>query len=461
MTAALGKALAKAGHQVGIVKPLFRGVRERFPQIRQVDWHFDLPLGDRRVNAELWSLESANRLTVYFINRPEYFDRGGLYNENGSDYWDNGERFIFFSKCIAHLARYLPWQPEIVHVHDWQTALVPLMIRHERDRAGWGNAPRTCLTIHNLAYQGVFPGAAYALTNLPPDYFNGQCCEAFGQLNCLKTGIATADVLTTVSPRYAREILTEEYGENLDGLLRRRQTELRGILNGVDYDEWRTERNPYLKAGYHARNLRGKAINKTALLKELGLPASPALPLFGSVTRLAGQKGLDILIPALHEMLHGPMQFVLLGSGERGYERALRQLKRRFPDQVGLRIGFDEGLSHRIEAGCDFYLMPSRFEPCGLNQMYSLRYGAVPVVRATGGLDDSVIDATQSSSDANGIKFYAYSASALVMGIRKCLALYRHPTLLRQYRRNGMTADFSWSKTAECYASVYGRTICR
>lgn len=457
MTGALGKALAQAGHQVGIVKPLFRGIKERFPQVRRVDWHFDLPLGDKRVDAELWQLEPTKGLTIYFIRKAAYFDRAGLYNENGSDYWDNGERFVFFSKCIAHLSRYLPWQPEMVHIHDWQTALVPLFIRHGREREGWGNAPRTCLTIHNLAYQGVFPGPAYALTNLPPDYFTGACCEAFGQLNCLKAGIACADVLTTVSPRYAREILTPEFGEGLDGMLRQRQAQLTGILNGVDYEDWRTKGNPHLPASYSAQNLRGKAIIKRELLKELHLPDAPALPLFGTVTRLAEQKGLDILLPALHEMLHSPMRFVLLGSGDRGFENALRQLHRKFPDRAAVRIGFDEGLSHRIEAACDFFLMPSRFEPCGLNQMYSLRYGAIPVVRATGGLDDSVIDASQSVTAANGIKFYKYAASALANGIRKALVLHQHPALLRQYRRNAMACDFSWGRTAKRYLEVYER----
>jgi len=455
MTGALGKSLARTGHQVGIVKPLFRGVRERFPQIRRVDWHFDLPLGGKRVGAELWALEPAERLTIYFIGKPGYFDRAGLYNENGADYWDNGERFIFFSKCIAHLARYLPWEPQVVHIHDWQAGLVPLLIRHERERAGWGNAPRTCMTIHNLAYQGVFPSSAYALTNLPPDYFHAACCEDYGRLNCLKAGIASADFITTVSPRYAREILTEAYGEGLDGLLRERQAQLRGILNGVDYDEWRTEANPHLVASYSARDLRGKAVNKRTLLKQLALPVPSHTPLFGSVTRLAEQKGLDILLPALHEMLHTSMQFVILGSGSDGYAHALRQLQRRFPSRVAVRFGFDEALSHWIEAASDFYLMPSRFEPCGLNQMYSLRYGTIPIVRATGGLDDSVVDATQGVQRATGIKFHDYTESALATGIRKALALYQAPALLQRYQRNAMAADFSWENTAARYAEVY------
>lgn len=455
MTGALGKALARLGHQVGIVKPLFRGVRERFPQIRRVDWRFDLPLGAKRVDAELWEDQPLPGLTVYFIRKPAYFDRAGLYNENGADYWDNGERFVFFSKCVAHLARYLPWKPEIVHVHDWQTALVALFVRHERERAGWIGAPRTCLTIHNLAYQGVFPAPAYALTNLPADYFTADCCEALGRFNCLKAGIATADVLTTVSPSYAREILTAPLGEGLDGLLRQRQSRLHGILNGVDYEEWRTEGNPHLPASYSMRNLRGKAACKRALLKELHLPESPAMPLFGSVMRLAEQKGLDILLPALHKMLHAPMRFVLLGTGNPAYEYALRQLHRQRPDQVAVRIGFDTGLSHRIEAGCDFFVMPSRFEPCGLNQMYSLRYGTVPVVHATGGLQDSVTDATESLPRANGIKFREYSDVALATALRKALVLYSHPALLRRYRLNGMSVDFSWERTAHRYLEVY------
>lgn len=459
MTGALGRTLARAGHQVGIVKPLFRGLRERFPEMRRQQWRFDLPLGDRRVDAELWVHHPEPRLTVHFIGHDGYFNRAGLYNENGQDYADNAERFIFFSKCVVHLARYLPWQPQVVHVHDWQTALVPLLVHHQRLREGWTEAPRTCLTIHNLAYQGVFPGWTYTLTNLPWNYFHAECAEAYGHLNCLKAGVATADRLTTVSPRYAREILTDEFGEGLAWLLRRRQAHLRGILNGVDYEEWNTEHNPHLPASYSVRDLRGKTVVKKALLRELGLPTDPSMPLFGTVTRLAEQKGLDILLPALHEMLAAPMRFVLLGSGEARYAEALQRLQRQYPEKAAVRIGFDVGLAHRIEAGCDFYLMPSRFEPCGLNQMYSLRYGTIPIVRAVGGLDDTVVDARESVARANGIKFHEYSPAALAHAIRKALVLYQYPDLLRRYRINGMKADFSWDQTAVQYLTVYREAL--
>src|SRR6185369_4527624 len=238
MVGALGKALARAGHEARIVTPLYRGIRERFPGIKREDWQFDLPLGSSRVEGGLYSLEVEPNLVVYFIDQPAFYDRAGIYLENDVSYPDNAERFLFFSKCVAHLARFLPWQPEVVHVHDWEASPVPALILDQKEREGWGRPPATCLTIHNLAYQGTFPPEAFALTNLPPSFFSTETMEFFGFLNCLKAGIAFSDAITTVSPRYAREIMTEEYGCGLDGLLRKRQNRLVGILNGVDYDEW-------------------------------------------------------------------------------------------------------------------------------------------------------------------------------------------------------------------------------
>jgi starch synthase len=455
MVGALAKFLARAGHQVGLVTPLYRGTRERFPDIRAFDWKLDLPFGPDRVAGGVWISEAGPDLTVYFIDQPAFFDRSGIYQERGIDYPDNAERFIFFSKCVAHLARYLPWQPELVHAHDWPAALATVFVADQKLREGWTAAPPTCLTIHNLAYQGIFPAAKFALTNLPQSYFHPDNLEFYGSMNCLKAGISHADMITTVSPRYAREMTTELYGCGLDGTLRKRQSVLLGILNGVDYDEWKTEGNPFLPHAYSASDLSGKQADKAALQKELGLSQAADTPLFGTISRLAEQKGVNLQLAALQEMLAADMQFVLLGSGNREYERGYRKLAERYPAKCAVSIGFDTGFSHRIEAGCDFYLMPSRFEPCGLNQMYSLRYGTVPVVRMTGGLDDSVIDIGEDEERANGIKFAEYSVRALAKAVRKALVLYADKPLLEHYRRNAMARDFSWESTAREYAALY------
>ncbi len=455
MVGALAKFLARAGHQVGLVTPLYAGTREQFPDIKPFDWKFDLPFGPDRISGGVWTREADKGLTVYFIEQPAFFERNGLYQERGVDYPDNAERFIFFSKCVAHLARYLPWQPELVHLHDWQAALAAVFVAEQKRNDGWTSAPPTCLTIHNLAYQGNFPAAKFAYTNLPQNYFLPSELEFYGGLNCLKGGILHADMLMTVSPRYAREITTELYGCGLDGSLRQRQNVLHGILNGVDYDEWNTRENPFLPRAFTESDLTGKTADKAALQEELGLPQTPNMPLFGTISRLAEQKGVNLQLAVLQEMLATDMQFVLLGNGNRDYERGYRRLAERYPTKCAVKIGFDTGLSHRIEAGCDFYLMPSRFEPCGLNQMYSLRYGTVPIVRVTGGLDDSVIDIGEDLEHANGIKFSEYSTRALAKAVRKALVLYQDKPLLEHFRHNGMTRDFSWESTTRQYEALY------
>jgi starch synthase len=278
-------------------------------------------------------------------------------------------------------------------------------------------------------------------------------------MNCLKAGIVYADIITTVSPRYAREITTEQYGCGLDGVLRSRHERLIGILNGVDYGEWKTEGNKFLEFPYSAEDFQGKAAQKAALQAEMGLKVAADIPLFGSITRLAEQKGVDIMISALEEMLAANMQFVMLGSGDPGYERGLRLLAERYPDKVSVKVGYDHGLSHRIEAGIDFFLMPSRFEPCGLNQMYSLRYGTIPIVRVTGGLDDSVTDVSEDAEIADGIKFTEYSSRALVKAIRKALVLFEDKKLLTHFRRNGMTVDFSWEHCTHEYEAAFQRAM--
>jgi len=460
MVGGLAKTLARLGHEVGLVTPFYAGIREQFPGLQRLDYFLEVPLGSGRVKGEVWTLQPAERLTIYFVDQPGYFHRSGLYQQFGVDYPDNAQRFIFFAKAVGHLGLHLSWRPELVHLHDWQTGLTAVFLDQQRQTLGaQGRVPRTCVTLHNIAYQGVFAAAQFACANLPWSYFSSRGLEFYGRFNCLKGGIAYADVLTTVSPRYAREITTEEFGCGLDGLLRERLSKLTGILNGVDYGEWNTNANPHLKHPFSVADPGGKAINKAELQQELGLPVRADIPLFISIGRLVEQKGVDILAAGLEEMLPAQMQFALLGSGESRFEGAFQQLAKRFPDRAVVRIGFDEGLSHRLEAGGDFFLMPSKFEPCGLNQMYSLRYGTVPVVRATGGLDDTVIDIKDDAQNANGIKFSEYSGEALAHAIRKALALYAGSDLLAHYRRNGMSADFSWDRTAAAYEAVYRRAL--
>jgi len=459
MVGALGKALARLGHQVGIVTPLYPGIRERFPELKPTEFLLDFPLGAGRAQGGVPTLEPGAGLTIYFIEQPAFYLRSGLYQENGADYPDNAQRFMFLSKAAAHLAWHLPWQPEVVHLNDWQTGFAALFLRHHSKVAGQGRCPRTCMTVHNLAYQGLFPAVQYGLANLPWDYFTASGVEFYGQVSYLKAGIAYGDAIVAVSPRYAREIATPELGCGLDGLLRFRQNALHGILNGVDYEEWNTVSDAYLTNHYSDGELIGKAANKLALQQELGLAPDPAIPLFGNIGRLVEQKGVDILLPALEEMLRENIQFVQLGTGTPAFQWAYADLAKRFPGRAAVCIGFDEGLSHRIEAGSDFFVMPSCFEPCGLNQMYSLRYGTIPVVRATGGLDDTVIDIREDADKANGIKFHEYSASALAKAIRKAIALYAEPELFRRFRCNAMAADFSWDRTAAQYLEVYRTTL--
>jgi len=461
MVGALGKWLARAGHEVGVVTPLYRGIRERFSGIKKTGSVLDLPLGPQRAQAEVCTLLPSERLTVYFIDHPGFYDRASYYGENDLDYPDNAQRFIFFSKAVAHLARTLPWKPEVVHLHDWQAGLTPILLLQQALQSVSANTPKTCFTVHNLAYQGVFSRAQYALTNLPPDYFSPSGLEFYGQMNCMKAGLIYSDMITTVSPRYAREITTAAFGCALDGVLRQRAEVLVGILNGVDYEEWNPAHDPCIKHPYTVGQGEAKTANKLELQAELGLRTDAKIPLFANISRLVQQKGMDIQLGALEEMLAADIQFVLLGSGSAHYQKAYQSLAQRFPEKVLVRFGFDQALSHRIEAGADFFLMPSLYEPSGLNQMYSLRYGTIPIVRITGGLDDSVVDIPEDQQHANGIKFGEYSVRALAKAMRKALVLFETPALLEHYRANAMRADFSWERTAEQYVDVYQRILAK
>lgn len=453
----LGRSLARAGVKVTVVTPLYRGIASRWAVSGDRAWHFDILLGEKLVSGEFVRHREACGMEVWFVRQDAFFDRAGLYNEGQQDHADNASRFLFLSKAALMAARHAPERVDVVHAHDWQVGMLPLLVHHARLAGGWSAAPRTLFTIHNLAYQGAFPAPAWLETGLPWSWFHLESAAHGGGVNFLKAGLCLADALSTVSPRYAREICTPEYGCGLDGVLRRREHDLCGILNGVDYGEWNTTSNPSLPHAYDASDLRGKAMDKAALQMELGLAQDHAAPLFANISRLTDQKGCDLILEALGSLLPSePFQFALLGSGDPVLERSFRDLAARFPGRVAARIGFDPALAHRIEAGSDFYLMPSRFEPCGLNQLYSLRYGTVPVVRATGGLADSVVDARDDAAGATGIHFQEASGAALSWAMRKALALHASPEAMAHYRWNGMNRDFSWESQALEYIRLYG-----
>lgn len=409
------------------------------------------------------------RLPVYLIDWPEYFQRAGnpYSASNGMDWPDNAQRFAGFARAIVALARDeagLDWTPELVHLNDWQTGLVPLLLDPERTGV---ERPRTVFTIHNLAYQGLFPASTLQELNLPVDLWHPEALEFHDQLSFMKAALVFADAITTVSPTYAREIQEPASGMGLDGVLRARREDLHGILNGVDYRDWDPTRDRHIAARYSADDLAGKATNKAALQTRLGLTPDPDIPLLGHVGRMVEQKGVDLLHAACTPLLEaGRIQLALVGSGQKDLEHATGSLARTYPGQVGVHIGYDEPLAHQIEAGADLFVMPSRFEPCGLNQLYSLRYGTPPVVHATGGLADTVVDATPDHLDAGtatGFSFTPDRVDALGDALERALELYaaRDDGRWEQLMRTGMARDFGWNASADAYLALYREQLPR
>lgn len=396
---------------------------------------------------------------VWLVDFPPAYDRPGnpYLDPHGQPWADNAMRFALLAHVAAALAlgrTTLKWRPDVVHCHDWQTGLVPVLLAQEKMR------PATLFSIHNLSYQGLFSHQTFTMLALPHNLWSPEALEFHGQLSFMKGGLVFADQLTTVSPTYAREIQTPEFGDGLDGLLRYRAARLTGILNGIDDTEWNPARDACISRPYSLRRLGNKITNKLALQRELGLPPDAATPLIGMIGRLVQQKGIDLVLDALPALMHRPLQLVLLGSGESGYEDALRQHVTRFADRFAVRIGYDEGLAHRIEAGSDMFLMPSRFEPCGLNQLYSQRYGTVPIVRRVGGLADTVVDATDENiinDKATGIVFQEAHAGTLLDSVDRALALWRDTDRWKRIMIAGMRQDFSWGHSAAEYLQLYKR----
>jgi starch synthase len=448
----LPATLRARGHSASCAIPLYRGLLEKLPDAEPTTLELSIPLGGALISGRVWKARADSGLPLFLIQQDEFFDRTNLYG-SPFDYPDNASRFIFFSKAVVELARHLNPLPQIIHCNDWQTGLIPAFVK------ALGLPFKTVYSIHNLAFQGIFPKDDFGLTNLPQRYFTPSTLEFYGSLNSMKAGITLADQITTVSPRYAEEIQTESFGCGLDGVLRVHQAKLTGILNGVDGHFWDPETDPALRAPFHSESLKGKAACKDALLAEFGLDPGQRDPVFGAITRLTGQKGVDLMESILEGLLAQGARFILLGSGEARFESFFRTLAARYPTQVGVRIGFDEALSHRIVAGSDFFLMPSLFEPCGLTQLYSLRYGTIPIVHRTGGLADSVEDYDAETGEGTGFVFNSYSPVAFTEACRRALALYRNKPALQAMRRQGMAKEFTWDQSAVGYEAVYERVL--
>jgi starch synthase len=463
---ALPRELAKLGHRVSIVLPAFRQVYEAGAEIESTGVEFEIPIGQKLAQGRfLQSRLPDSDVTVYFVHKPEYYDRAQQYREAGEDYQDNAERFTFYCRAVLEAIPLLDLDVDLIHCHDWCAGLIPAYLKTlYADRAPFDRIA-TMLTIHNLAYQGTFWHWDMALTGIDWKHFNWRQMEFYGQLNFLKTGIVFADALTTVSPTYAEEILSAPLGCGMEGVLQHRRDDLAGIINGVDYDQWNPETDPRLgDARYNADNFaEGKAACKAALQREMGLPERPEVPLIAAVGRLADQKGFDLLVRVMQQWgAEVDVQWVILGTGEPKYHEALAALAEQFPQRVAVQLAFSDDLAHRIEAGADMFVMPSQYEPCGLNQLYSLKYGTVPVVRATGGLADTVVDASEQTladGTATGFSFSEYSAAALNEALQRACRAYADRAVWTQLIETGMRQDWSWAASARRYAELYRRTI--
>ncbi|WED23988.1 glycogen synthase GlgA [Vibrio sp. JC009] len=455
-------ALAESGHNVSVFMPYYPQVMgDKCEDTELVYELLGVPFGDGEVWAQIRRHKISENLSFYFIQFDQFFDRPKLYDWGGQEYTDNAERFIFLSRAIMQACLALEIKVDVLHANDWHVALCNVYVKSAlySDYDNFADT-KSVMTIHNIGYQGVFNKSNLYWTGLGWDYFNFHCLEFYDQLNFLKAGVMMADMVTTVSPTYAEEILSREYGFNLQNSLQHRavQGKLRGIINGIDTEEWNPTIDKLIPANFSHEDFTGKAICKAELQKEFGLEERPDVPVFGVVSRLADQKGLDVFIECIDEMLReDDVQIVVLGSGEKWQEDAIRHYTSAYPGKFGGFVGYSNKLAHLIEAGSDFFVMPSRYEPCGLNQMYSMTYGTVPIVRATGGLEDTVHNYSASQLHrATGFKFYDLYADALRGTMRWAATLYNNDKpAIDAMRVNGMTVDFSWQHTATEYEELY------
>jgi starch synthase len=458
--------LASLGHEPIVVLPAFRQALSSGRPIGATGTRFEIPIGRKSVPCSiLRSTLPGDKVPVYLVHQPQYFDRPELYRESGHDYKDNCERFVFFCRAVLETIKHFDLGTELIHCHDWPTGLVPAYLKTELCGVPPYDSIASLLTIHNIAYQGNFWHWDMELTGIDWKYFNWRQMEFYGNLNFLKTGIAFADTLTTVSPRYAQEIQEPPLSCGLEGVLQYRRDDLFGIINGVDYTVWNPEIDPHLGGlNYGPTTVdTGKRACKAALQRELGWPVRPDTPLVAMVGRLTEQKGFDLVAKLIPQWAPtSNVQWVILGTGEAEYHRLFTDLAERYPDKVVVRLGFSNELAHRIEAGADIFLMPSRYEPCGLNQLYSLKYGTVPVVHSTGGLADTITNFTETTlaaGTANGFSFDDYTIASLAEALDRACQAYANRPVWQQLVRNGMRQDWSWGHSAREYSHLYEHTL--
>ncbi len=452
---ALPPALAALGHRVTVYLPLYRQTKlaEAKPVLRSVTVPFD----DRYRFCSVLDGGVHSGVQFYFIDYPQFFDREALYGTSVGDYRDNAERFALYSRAVLEACKILG-VPDVFHCHDWQSALVPVLLRSVYAEDPAFRDVGCVFTIHNMGYQGLFPPEILPLLMLPWDLFTITRMEFYGNVNFLKGALVFSDFVTTVSRKYSQEIQTAEYGFGLEGVLHGRAATVSGILNGVDYKEWSPETDKFTAARYSSQDLSGKAACKQDLLAQFGITeANPKLPVIGIVSRFAAQKGFDLISQVMDRLAREEMIVVALGAGDKEYQDMFLRLHKQYPQKIAVKVAYDNALAHKIEAGSDMFLMPSRYEPCGLNQIYSLKYGTVPVVRATGGLDDTIENWDPRTGKGTGFKFSEYTGEALLDTVKLALKAYQDREAWQKLMRNGMSKDFSWNASAREYLRVYER----
>ena len=454
---ALPKALDRLGVKVSVITPAYRSVTSQGIPLEDTGLRLHVPVSDRFEEGSALRAAMGSAITVYFIRADNYFGRDYLYGTPEADYPDNADRFVFLSRAALEILNLDP--PQILHAHDWQSALAIVFLKAQPQLYPKLTPVKTVFTTHNLAYQGIFTRGQWHLLNLDPALFTPRYLEFWGKINFLKGGLVFADALTTVSRSYAEEVKTPEYGFGLEGVFRERAASLTGILNGADYDIWNPETDQFIKQRYGLRSISRKAACKRDLQQLFSLPQKSRTPLIGMVSRLTPQKGFDLLKKSADGLLCRDLQLVVVGAGDSLYENWLSEISKRHPERIGVKLAFDELLAHRVMAGSDMYLMPSRYEPSGLTQIYAMRYGAIPIVRATGGLRDTVIEFNADTGEGNGLLFSTYDAQDLARAVDEVLELFTHRKTWLTVVRNAMTADFSWQRSAQAYFELYRKLL--